>query len=123
MITTLGSAYLAVGMVVGLVFILFGIDRIDPAARGAHAFRPLLLPGLTLLWPMVLIRWLRLEAKPPMPAAPVRPFIQKRVHRWAWTALAIVLPMLIAFTWSLRHHQVPEQPSVRLQAPQAGSQP
>jgi hypothetical protein len=30
---------------------------VDPAARGAYAFRPLLLPGLVLLWPLVAWRW------------------------------------------------------------------
>ena len=33
------------------------IEAIDPVARGAYAFRPLLLPGLALLWPLVLRRW------------------------------------------------------------------
>jgi hypothetical protein len=54
------TAYGTAGLVVGLAFLLFGIDRVDPAARGAYAFRPLLLPGLVLLWPLVLWRWCRL---------------------------------------------------------------
>ena len=45
------------GFVAGVAFLFLGIDRVDPAARGAHAFRPLLLPGLILLWPFVLTRW------------------------------------------------------------------
>ena len=52
--------WLAAGLVVGLWFTIFAIGRIDPAARGAYAFRPLLLPGLALLWPVVLWRWRRL---------------------------------------------------------------
>jgi hypothetical protein len=52
------TIYLAIGGVVGLAFLFVGIDRVDPAARGAYAFRPLLLPGLTLLWPFVVARWL-----------------------------------------------------------------
>ncbi|MBK1660216.1 hypothetical protein [Paracraurococcus ruber] len=51
------GAYGACGLAVGLLFLLRGLDRVDPAARGAHAFRPLLLPGLLLLWPLVLWRW------------------------------------------------------------------
>lgn len=54
------QAWLAIGLIVGLWFALFAIGRIDPAARGAYAFRPLLLPGLALLWPFVLWRWRRL---------------------------------------------------------------
>ena len=56
----LAQAYTAVGLVVGLAFLLRGIDRVDLAARGAHAFRPLILPGLVLLWPVVVMRWARL---------------------------------------------------------------
>lgn len=50
-------AYGAVGVVLGLAFLLWGIDRVDPSATGAYAFRPLLMPGLVLLWPVVAIRW------------------------------------------------------------------
>jgi hypothetical protein len=49
--------YLAIGVVVGVAFLFLGIDRVDPAARGSYAFRPLLLPGLALLWPFVGVRW------------------------------------------------------------------
>lgn len=57
----LAIAYAGVGAVVAFAFILVGLDRIDPAARGAIAFRPLLLPGAVLLWPLVLARWIALE--------------------------------------------------------------
>lgn len=50
-------AYAGIGALVGLAFLLAGIDRVEPAARGGFAFRPLLLPGLVLLWPLVLWRW------------------------------------------------------------------
>lgn len=55
------SGYGAAGLLVGIAFLLFGIARLDPAARGAYAFRPLLLPGLVLLWPLVLHRWRAIE--------------------------------------------------------------
>ncbi len=57
LIVVFGQAWLATGAVVGMAFLLFGIERLDPAARGAYGFRPLLLPGLALLWPYVLLRW------------------------------------------------------------------
>jgi len=41
----LATAYGAIGLVVGIAFLFFGLDRMDPAAHGAYAFRPLLLPG------------------------------------------------------------------------------
>jgi hypothetical protein len=53
----LAAGYAGLGMAVAVAFLLLGLDRIDPAARGAYAFRPLLLPGLVLLWPLVLWRW------------------------------------------------------------------
>lgn len=52
-------AAIGVGVGVGVAFLAFGIERIDQAAVGGHAFRPLLLPGLALFWPLVALRWWR----------------------------------------------------------------
>ena len=52
--------YGGIGGLVALAFVLVGIDRIDRAAHGAYLVRPLLLPGLTLLWPIVVVRWIGL---------------------------------------------------------------
>lgn len=51
------KVWLVAGAVVAGAFLLAGIDRIDPAARRAYAFRPLLIPAILLLWPLVLLRW------------------------------------------------------------------
>ena len=64
MSTTLYHAaltYALAGAAVAAVFIVVGVDRVDPAARRAIAFRPLLLPGAALLWPLVLARWIAAE--------------------------------------------------------------
>lgn len=61
LIVQVATIYLAVGVVVAVLFLLFGIDRIDPQARGAYLFRPMIAPGLVLLWPLVAWRWLALE--------------------------------------------------------------
>jgi hypothetical protein len=53
----LAALYGAAGFGVGVAFLVFGLERCTPAARGAYAFRLLLLPGLMLLWPLVLWRW------------------------------------------------------------------
>ena len=53
--------YGAVGSVLAAAFLLWGIDRVDAAANGAYAFRPLLIPGIVLLWPVVAVRWIVLE--------------------------------------------------------------
>jgi hypothetical protein len=57
------TVYAALGGVLALAFLLWGIDRIDPAAEGAYAFRALLLPGAILLWPVVALRWAALERR------------------------------------------------------------
>ena len=57
------TAYGVAGAAVAAAFLFVGIDRVDPAARGAYAFRPLLVPGLILLWPAVAWRWWALERR------------------------------------------------------------
>jgi hypothetical protein len=49
--------YTWAGAVVAGLFLLVGIDRIDPSARGTYLFRLLLIPGVVGLWPLVLWRW------------------------------------------------------------------
>lgn len=51
------------GTAVAVVFLLVCIDRVDDSARGAYLFRPLLIPGVILLWPIVLWRWIQLERR------------------------------------------------------------
>ncbi len=63
LIVQAATVYAAIGGVVALLFLLFGIDRVDPAARGAYAFRPMIAPGIVLLWPVVLVRWAVLERR------------------------------------------------------------
>jgi hypothetical protein len=62
-VLSLAWAYGMVGGLVALAFLTLGIERIMPAARGAYAFRPLLVPGLVLLWPIVVWRWRALAGK------------------------------------------------------------
>ena len=35
-----------IGLAVAACFLLVGIERVDDGAKGAYAFRPLLIPGL-----------------------------------------------------------------------------
>ena len=62
-IVSIATVYGAAGLSVAAVFLLWGIDRIDPAAHGAYVFRPLLIPGIVLVWPAVLLRWIWLERR------------------------------------------------------------
>jgi hypothetical protein len=52
--------YIAVGIAIGLAFVLFGITRVFPhPVSVTPGGRLLLLPGAVLLWPLVLRRWLK----------------------------------------------------------------
>ncbi len=57
------QAWGTIGALVAAVFLTIGIDRIDADARGAYIFRPLLIPGVLLIWPLVLWRWWRIETE------------------------------------------------------------
>jgi len=65
LIVNLVKIYGAIGLLVAVVFLIFAIDRIDHTAHGAYAFRPMLVPGIILLWPLVLWRWRALEQRGP----------------------------------------------------------
>jgi hypothetical protein len=55
----MAAAYVAIGVLVGLPFIVIGLGRIDPAAKAAPwTFRILVLPGVVALWPLLMRRWL-----------------------------------------------------------------
>lgn len=63
--------YLAVGALFSVLFVAIAIDRIDPAAQGASfGVRALLLPGAVLLWPLLLLRWVRNPAGIPTERTP-----------------------------------------------------
>lgn len=57
----IAEGYGWIGLAVALAFLLWGIDRIDAAARGAYPFRVLLVPGIVVLWPLVLVRWMQVS--------------------------------------------------------------
>ncbi|UYV11442.1 MAG: hypothetical protein NCW75_09025 [Phycisphaera sp.] len=51
-------AYGALGTLVAIPMVLRGVNRLDPAAAdGTWGFRLLAIPGVMVLWPLVLIRW------------------------------------------------------------------
>ena len=54
------EAYVIAGFCVALGFVVFGVARVArmPATAGA---RILIFPGAVLLWPYVLVRWLKSE--------------------------------------------------------------
>jgi hypothetical protein len=64
LLVTIAKFYGLVGAVFAAAFLAFGLERIDPRARGGYAFRPLLVPGLVLLWPLALARWIAISRSP-----------------------------------------------------------
>ena len=49
--------YFVIGSGTAIWFLLFGIDKVEPAAHGSYVFRPILFPGVVLIWPIVIMRW------------------------------------------------------------------
>ena len=50
--------YVAAGLLFAVPFVLRGVNRIDPVARGSTwGFRLIILPGVVALWPMLARRW------------------------------------------------------------------
>lgn len=79
----------SIGAVVAAIFLTIGMDRIDEDARGAYVFRPLLIPGVLVIWPLVLWRWYLYETG--------RENWQKRYDppRRAHFAIGCILPVAI----------------------------
>lgn len=59
----LAGIYIWIGAAVAVVFLAWGIDRIDESARGAYLFRILVAPGVLGLWPLVLACWVARERR------------------------------------------------------------
>jgi hypothetical protein len=51
------SYYGYIGIAVAAAFLLYGVDRIDPGARGSYLFRLFLIPAAVVFWPVILWRW------------------------------------------------------------------
>ena len=65
-IVLVAGAYLAVGLVFAILFVVRWVGRVDPAAQeGTWGFRVLIVPGSMLLWPLLWSRLLRGVAEPP----------------------------------------------------------
>ena len=105
------------GLAVAAVFLTIGIDRVDANARTSFVFRPLLLPGVVILWPLVLHRWWVLETGRDRPKARHRP--PRWVHKAAWVVLAAIIPAILITGLLVRQDGPYERPAVLLEAPEA----
>ena len=88
------------GSLVAVAFLTVGLGRIDEDAKGAIAFRPLLVPGVLVLWPLVLWRWWILSTgrdKWPLRHAPPR-----RSHAVVAAIMAVVIGITLLVGFSIR---------------------
>lgn len=70
-ILTLAGAYLAIGTLFAIWFVMVGVGRLDPAARaGTPGFRILIFPASVALWPALLRRALARAPAPPPARTP-----------------------------------------------------
>lgn len=62
-ILAVAFAYIALGVVWGVYFVIKGISRVDAVtadrAKAGWGFRLIILPGVIGLWPLTLWMWLR----------------------------------------------------------------
>lgn len=104
------------GLALALVFLTMGIDRVDSNSRKSFIFRPLLIPGVVVLWPLVLWRWIQIATGRDRPLARHRP--PREFHRMAWIVFACVIPAILVTGLIVRQDGPLERPSMRLEAPE-----
>jgi len=99
-ILMLAQAWGVIGALVAVPFLIFGMDQIDEDARGAYVFRPLLVPGILLIWPLVLWRWWVLASDRDTWAKRYRPV--RKSHQWFAFAMTLAIPLIIIAGLSVR---------------------
>jgi hypothetical protein len=89
-----------IGALVALVFLTIGLERIDDDAQGAYVFRPLLIPGILMIWPLVLWRWWQIESGRAGWAARYRPW--RTQHGFAAILMALAIATALSVGVSVR---------------------
>ncbi len=105
--------YIYAGMAVAAVFLLFGLGRLDENAQGAWVFRPLLIPGVLLIWPLVIWRCVILwrgEEKLDRHRMP-----RRRQERVA-VVFACAIPIIIFAAMFVRQDPAALPPPIQLEA-------
>ena len=109
-----------IGGIVAAAFLIIGIDRIDEDARGAYVFRPLLAPGILLIWPLVLWRWWVLETGRNKPESRFKPV--RTAHGPVAFALAFIVIVTIIVGLNIRQQWPSDVVPERLSAPEETTQ-
>ncbi|MCV3273062.1 hypothetical protein [Roseobacter sinensis] len=110
----------SIGAVVAAIFLTIGMDRIDEDAREAYIFRPLLIPGVLVIWPLVLWRWYLYEGGRDQWARRYDP--PRRAHFAVGWLLPIGICLIILAGLSQRQTWPADLAPVQLSAPAEVSQ-
>ena len=116
LVLDVAQGYAMIGIAVAAIFVLWGIGRVAPDARGAWTFRPLVVPGVILLWPLVLSRWWTI-ARGENAAARHRP--PRRTQDLLALVLAIAIPVMLALGLLIRQDGPNERAAVMIAPPSA----
>ncbi len=111
-----GELWLWIGAAVSVVFLTIGIDRIDEDAQGTYLFRPLLIPGILLIWPLVLWRWVEIERNGDITLARYRPV--RRSYPYAAIVMSILICIFLISGWSARQSWPTNTPALQLAEPE-----
>jgi len=109
-----------IGLSVAAVFVLWGVDRIDPNARGAYVFRPMIIPGVVLLWPLVLWRWWTLERGATQWENRHTP--TRAAHAWVGVLLALLIPLIFAAAHLVRREWPSDRRPEQIAAPHSAAE-
>ena len=105
-----------IGGLTAVAFLTFGMDQIDEDAQGAYVFRPLIVPGILLIWPMVLWRWAVLARG--RDHWPNRYATKRRNHQWFGLAMPVAIVVFLGVGWSVRQTWPTGIAPVQISAPQ-----
>lgn len=96
------QAWGIIGAMTAAVFLTVGIERVDEDARGAYIFRPLLIPGVLLIWPLILWRWWQIESESIGWASRYRPV--RSAHGPAAIAMSLGIIAIVITGLSVRQN-------------------
>ena len=105
----------SIGALVAIPFLTFGMDRLDEDARGAYVFRPLLVPGVLLIWPLVLWRLYILADGKDEWSHRYRP--RRASHQYFALIMPIAIVAIIVAGWSVRQSWPADIAPVQLSEP------
>ncbi|MEP4249585.1 hypothetical protein [Tateyamaria sp.] len=105
----------SIGAIIAAIFLTIGMDRIDEDAKGAYIFRVLLIPGVVVIWPLVLWRWYVYETNAEVLERRYAP--PREAHFAVGMILPIGIALIILTGLNIRQTWPADIEPVRLAAP------